>query len=137
MSNCGMQYILVLYDYDSNEILARAMKINKGEAIITAFESIYDELTETGITAILQYLDNETSKELIALITNKNLKFRLAVPHDHQLNPIERAISTFKNHFIAILEGCDERFPKYLWCQLIPQAVITLNMLRKSRINPK
>ena len=35
------------------------------------------------------------------------------------------------------MAGCDERFPKYLWCQLIPQAVITLNMLRQSRINPK
>ena len=61
----------------------------------------------------------------------------MAAPHDHRLNPAERAVSTFKNHFIAILAGCDERFPKYLWCQLIPQAVITLNMLRQSRINPK
>ena len=98
---------------------------------------IYDELTEAGIIPILQYLDNETSKELIASIKKRNLKFQLAAPHDHQLNPANRAVSTFKNHFIVILAGCDERFPKYLWCQLIPQAVITLNMLLQSRINPK
>ena len=30
MSNHGMKYILVLYDYDSNAISARAMKSNKG-----------------------------------------------------------------------------------------------------------
>ena len=46
-------------------------------------------------------------------------------------------MQTFKNHFISILAGCDSAFPKYLWCRLIPQAVQTLNFLRKSRINPK
>ena len=58
MSNCYMQYILVLYDYDSNLILARAMKTNKGAAITKAYKSIYTELTHAKITPILQYLDN-------------------------------------------------------------------------------
>ena len=128
MSNRGMTYILVLYDYDSNAIAARAMKSNKGAVITEAYDSIYTELTEAGITPILQYLDNETSKELIALTKKNNLKYQLAAPHNHRLNPAERGVSTFKNHFIAILVGCDERFPTYLWCQLVPQAVITLNM---------
>ena len=30
ISNRGMKYILVLYDYDSNAILARVIKTNKG-----------------------------------------------------------------------------------------------------------
>ena len=137
MSNRGMKYILVLYDYDSNLTTARAMESNKGAAITEAYELIYTELTEAGITPTLQYLNNETSKELIALIKNENLKYQLAAPHDHRFNPTERAASTFKNHFIAILAGCDEQFPKYLWCQLVPQAIVTLNMLRQSRINPK
>ena len=119
MSNCGMKYILVLYDYDSNEILAKAMKTNKKEAIMTAYDALHTELTDAGITPILQYLDNETSKELIASIKSKNLKYQIAAPHDHRLNPAKRAVSTFKNHCIAILAGCDERFPKYLWCQLV------------------
>ena len=66
------------------------------------------ELTEASITPILQYLDNETSIELIVSIKTKNLKFQVALPHDHQLNPAERPVSTFKNHYIAILTGCDE-----------------------------
>ena len=53
------------------------------------------------------------------------------------LNPAEQAIQTFKNHFIANLQGCDKSCPKYLWCRFIPQTVTTLNMLRQSRINPK
>ena len=71
MSNCGMKYILVLYDYNSDAILARTMKTNKRKVITTAYKSIYDELTEAGITPILQYLDNETLKELIAAIETK------------------------------------------------------------------
>ena len=75
MSNCGMKYILVLYDYDSNTILAKAMKTNKGQAITTACEALHTELTEAGIIPILIYLNNETSTELITSIKKKNLKF--------------------------------------------------------------
>ena len=46
MSNQGMKYILVLYDYDSNLISAKAMNSNKGAAIIDVYESIYTELTD-------------------------------------------------------------------------------------------
>ena len=44
MSNCGMKYILVLYDYDSNTILAKTMKTNKGQAITTAYKTLHMEL---------------------------------------------------------------------------------------------
>ena len=122
--------MFVLYDYDSNEILSKPMKSNKGSAIITAYDSIYNELIDTGIVPILQYLNNEVSKELIQSIKSKNLKYQLAALHDHRLNPAEKAIQTFKNRFVAILVGCDNCFQESLWCQLISQAVLTLNMLR-------
>ena len=83
MSNQGMKYILVLYDYHSNLIAVRAMKSNKGVAIIEAYKSIYTKLTEAGITLILQYLDNEISKVLTAEIKKNNLKYQLAAPHDN------------------------------------------------------
>ena len=132
-----MTYILLLYNYDSNLIVAQTMKSNKGAAIINAYELIYTELTEAGITPIIQYLDNETSKKVIVAIKKNNLKYQLAASHNHRLNLAERAVSTFKNYFIAILIGYDKLFPKYLWCQLVPQEVVTLNMLQQSRINPK
>jgi hypothetical protein len=33
---------------------------------------------------------------------------------------VERAIQTFKSHFIAILAGVDENFPLQLWDWLVP-----------------
>ena len=83
ISNCDMKYILVLYDYGSNEILAKAMKANKGQAITTAYEVLHMKLMKAGIIPILQYLDNEMSIEFITSIKKKNLKFQLAAPHDH------------------------------------------------------
>jgi hypothetical protein len=49
----------------------------------------------------------------------------------------EQAIQTFKSHFIAILLGVDELFPMPLWDRLLPQAVLTLNLLRQANADPK
>ena len=105
-----MKYILVLYDYESNEILAKPMKTNKGQAITDVYDELHMKSTDADITPSLQYLDNKTSKELITSIKKKNLKYQLAAPHNHRLNPIGRAVSTFKNHIIAILANCNDKF---------------------------
>ena len=55
----------------------------------------------------------------------------------HRRNATERAIRTFKNHFIAGLSSVHPNFPIHLWCQLLQQAKLTLNLLRPSRLNPK
>jgi hypothetical protein len=49
---------------------------------------------------------------------------------------VERAIQTFKSHFIAILAGVNSLFPMSLWDHLVPQAAITLNLLRQANKMP-
>ena len=48
----------------------------------------------------------------------------------------ERAILTFKNHFIAILSTVYFSFPLAEWDRLLPHAVITLNILLSSNLHP-
>jgi hypothetical protein len=67
----------------------------------------------------------------------QNITFQLVPPYSHRLNSAERAIRSFKDHLIAGLCSTDKSFPMHLWDRLLPQAIITLNMLRTSRINPK
>jgi len=43
----------------------------------------------------------------------------------------------FKNHFISGLCSTHPDFPLNLWDKLLPQATLTLNLLRPSRINPQ
>jgi hypothetical protein len=65
------------------------------------------------------------------------IDYQLVPPKVHRRNAAERAIRTFKNHFIAGLCSVDKNFPLHLWDKLLPQAELPLNLLRGSRMNPK
>ena len=65
------------------------------------------------------------------------MDYQLASPGDHRVNYAERAIQTYKNHFISTLKGADPDYPDNGWDLLMPQINITLNLLRASRVNPK
>ena len=113
------------------------MKSRTAPDLVAAYNELHQQLLDGGVKPVQQRLDNEISKVLTKAITDKDIKYQLASPNDHRLNLAERAIQTFKNHFISILHGTERHFPAWLWCQIIPQVIITLNMLRRSRINPK
>jgi hypothetical protein len=133
----GNSYVMVMYDFDSNTINAVAIKNRKKESLIKGYNEMYEDLKKAGINPVLHQLDNETSTDLIREIEAKGMDYQIASPGDHRLNRAERAIQTFKNHFIAVLYGADSGFPAKQWDRLIKQAVMTLNMCRPSRINPK
>ena len=80
-------------------------------------------------------LDNECSEDLKAALNKQKLTYELAPPHMHRRNAAERAIRTFKNHFLAGLASCPPDFPISEWDRLIPQAQLTLNLLRNSRVS--
>ena len=63
------------------------------------------------------------------------MDYQLVPPDMHRRNAAERAIRTFKAHFLAILAGVDQDFPSNLWDLLIPQAELTLNLLRECKTN--
>ncbi|KAL7523343.1 hypothetical protein ACHAWF_000483, partial [Thalassiosira exigua] len=46
------------------------------------------------------------------------------------------AIKSFKAHSIAICAGLPSSFPIRLWHELLPQAELTLNLLRPSHARP-
>jgi hypothetical protein len=81
-------------------------------------------------------LDNEASQKLKDFMRPNKVDYQLAPPHCHCGNSAERAIPTWKNHFLAGLASTDKKFPIHLWDSLIPQAVTTLNLLRQSRLDP-
>jgi hypothetical protein len=66
----------------------------------------------------------------------KNCTIQLVPPDNHQQNLAERAIHTFKNHSKAILAGVDDNFLMRLWDKLLPQTILTLNLLCQSNVAP-
>jgi hypothetical protein len=133
----GNKYIMILYDYDSNAILAQPIKDRTAPELLRAFQVMEQELVARGLKPKFMKLDNEASKLLKTYLHQQNITFQLVPPYRHIRNAAERAIRSFKDQLIAGLCSTDKSFPMHLWDILLPQAVITLNMLRTPRINPK
>ena len=68
---------------------------------------------------------------------NDQIKFELVPPNQHCRNAAERAIRTFKSDLLSGLATDDPDYPLQEWDRIIPQAELTLNLLRSSRLNPK
>jgi hypothetical protein len=83
------------------------MKSRTGPEMTRAYEKLYNYLVARGLKPKLQKLDNEASQELQDFMQDKGVKFQFVPPHVHRRNAAERAIRTFKNHFIAGLCSTD------------------------------
>ena len=136
-SYSGMTHMFVLYDWTTNAILVRPLKNQKDESIVEAFKSTLEELTKQGFKPKLNIMDNVASKAVITFLNESDIDLQLVEPHNHRVNSAERAIQTFKNHFIVGLCTTDQNFPLQLWDELIIQSQDSLNMLRTSRVNPQ
>ena len=135
-SSKGNQYIMVLVEVDGNYIDVEPIKNKSEGAIIKAYQTIWTRLTATGIVKPTTHiLDNEASEAYKAEI-EKNCTIQLVPPDNHRRNLAEQAMQTFKNHFKAVITGVDDSFPMNLWDQLLPQVVLTLNLLRQSNVAP-
>jgi Reverse transcriptase (RNA-dependent DNA polymerase). len=133
----GHQYIFIMYHYDTNAIIPHPMKDRTESEHINAWKTCYKYLEDRGQKPTLHIMDNETSNNLLRAIQRKKVQIQLVPPHVHRRNAAERAIRTFKNHFIAGLCSVHPHFPMTLWADLLPQAAITLNLLRPCRLNPR
>jgi hypothetical protein len=130
------KYILILYDYDSNSVLSAPMKNRGDREIVCTFDFLIQYLIIRGLIPSLQRLYNEAYFALRNYLTKQGIDFEIAPPHIRHRNNAEHAIQIFKSHSIAGLCSVDPKFPLKLWDKLLPHAAITLNILRKSRINP-
>ena len=125
------------YVYDLNAIIVRAMPSCTDAAMVTAFNEVISTLKTGGYTPSLNVMDNECSAAVEAYIKSERIGIQLVPPHNHRVNAAERAIATFKEHFIAALATVDAHCPLQLWDEFLPQVELTLNMLRFSRRDPK
>lgn len=135
-SSRGNHYIFVLYHHDTNSIHAVAIPNRQAASIRAAWESTHKKLVDQGHRPQLHILDNECSQELKDAFSKYDIAFQRVPPKEHRANSAERAIRTFKNHFISILCTLDSKFPLSEWDRLLPQTILTLNLLRSSRIHP-
>ena len=136
-SSRGNQYLMVAYVRDANAILAVPIKNRNESSLVEAYNQIYDKLSFAGLKPIVQICDNECPRALKNFLKQKSITLQLVPPYDHRTNPAEKAIGTFKSHFLSGLASLPPTFPLHLWDRLVDHATTTLNLLRPSKLNPK
>jgi hypothetical protein len=138
-SSKGNSYVMVCYVYDCNYVKVTPMKYRSASEWVKAYDTIHQKITVKGFKPKLQTLDNEGSAALKNFSTANNVDYQLVPPHCHRRNAAERSIRNFKEHFVAGISSVDPTFPFpwHLWYRLLPQAEITLNLLRTSRLHPQ
>eukprot|EP00804_Cyclotella_cryptica_P019885 CCRYP_007803-RA/>CCRYP_007803-RA protein AED:0.34 eAED:0.24 QI:0/0/0/1/0/0.66/3/0/610 len=136
LSSQGNRYQMILYHVDSNSIWAEPTKNKTEGELILARNRALQRMKACGIQPTRQVLDNEISAAYKLAITASGMTYQLVPPGDHRRNIAEKAIQTWKDHFIAVISGTGAKFPLHLWCQLLPQMERQLCLLRQSNAYP-
>ena len=86
----------------------------KGEMILARRRAL-NRMRLQSIVPTHQVLDNEISAAYKTKINATNMTYQLVPPDDHRRNIAEKAIQTWKDHFVSVLRGTAEIFPLHLW----------------------
>ena len=136
-SMSGNQYMMIFFEEDGNYIHVEATTDRTTGSTIQAYSNALALFSKRHGKQKIARLDNETSGKLEAYLSKEHqMELEFVPPGTHRALKAERAIETWKEHFISILAGTDPEFPMQVWDELIVQGEATLNMMRPSNVNP-
>ena len=135
-STAHNEYLLVAFLEDWNYIRLLPLRDRTSPSVNKAFEDLFDWCEDHGLAPNFLHLDNEDSGDLLRRLKSRGIHFQYCPPSSHRANVAERCIRTAKNHLVATLTAADPSFPLRAWDLLLPQAELTLNLLRASAANP-
>jgi hypothetical protein len=128
---------MIAIHLDANYIFCEPMKNRSEDEMIEAYQKVINRMKAAGLGLKTHRLDNKASKAYKQCICQNSMMHELVPPDNHRSNLAEWAIQTFKHHFISILSGVDDKFLLSLWCLLLEQTELTVNLLRQSKVAPK
>jgi len=132
----GYEYMLV--SVYKNYIHVEPMVDRTGSSYVTAYRSTINFFKSKGHNLSIARLDNETSILLETFFKNEaKINYSFIAVGCHRANKAERAIQSWKNHFIAGISTIDPDFPMTQWSKFLLQAELTLNHLRSFADNDK
>ena len=136
-SKRGNKYIVVMVEIDSNATLMEPIKNRTDAELTRAYCTMILRLKHDIIIPQKHILDNDVSNAMETIIRYEyKMKLELVPPGCNCCNAAEVAIRNFKAHFLSVLAGTADRSPPTLWNRHLPQAEVTVNLLRKSNAAP-
>jgi hypothetical protein len=113
-----------------NAILGLPISAFDDNTVFAAYKTQFEFWESKGYKIKLNVMDNQCTKQIKKFLTDNNCELMLVEPHNHRVNAVERAIQTFKDHFISTLAMTDSKIPLQLWDKLTAQVETTLNLMR-------
>ena len=71
------------------------------DAIMEAFQEVFHQLKDKGHKPNFNVTDNQATKPIKSFLKTEQYDWQFVEPTNHLFNAAERAIQTFKNHFIS------------------------------------
>jgi hypothetical protein len=131
----GNKYIMVAVELDGNYIDGELLQSRSAKSLTKAYQTIFQRWKATGVICPNWHiLDNEAPEELKQAIRDNRCRVELTPADQHRRNAAEQVIQTFKGHFISVLAGVADSFPINQWDELLPQTILTMNLLRQSNV---
>jgi hypothetical protein len=135
-SRSNALYQIIFYHEDTNFIHVETSNSRSGPDLLKALQNAIKFYNDRGASSKLIRMDNECSKLTKEWVKNESMELELTPVSIHRRNKAERAIRTWKEHFIATLATTDATCPLFLWEDFIEQSELTLNSMRASRAHP-
>ena len=126
---------MVATQVDSSVIVSEPMRKKTAGEMMAAYRKTMKRFKKANIIVKKHILDNEISAEFKGEIEKHQCEYKLVPKGMHRRNIAERAIQTWKSHAIGLFSGLPETCPLSLWCQMLPQIDMYVNMLRQSNTN--
>ena len=109
-SSSGNKYVFIYHNSNLNIIWGIPIKSRAKQNVVAAYNKCHALIRNTGANPEVHVMDNETSKDLEEAIAISGLTIQLVPPNQHRRNNAERAIQTWKCHFISGLSGTRNTF---------------------------
>ena len=101
MSACGNKYILVAVELDGNYIDCEPLQSRTAQSLTKAYQAMFQHWKATRVICPNWHvLDNKAPEKLKQAIRENRCRVELTPADQHRQNVAERAIQTFKGHFI-------------------------------------
>ena len=132
----GALYQIIFYNEDTNYIHVETTTSRGGPQLLSALQRAVTFFNERGVAVKLIRMDNECAQLTKDWVHKEHMSLELTPVAVHRTNKAERAIQTWKDHFIATLATTDPDCPVFLWEDFIEQTELTLNSMRASKTHP-
>ena len=88
-SSRGFNYLMIMYSYDVNAILADPIKNRSAGELQRAYTEMYQYLEQRGNNPQVHWMDNEAPQYLLTFNTKRSTSYQLSPPHMHRRNAAE------------------------------------------------